>query len=71
MLSEEDVAMLEFERKWWRDSSAKNQQIRTSFGMDPIRYFQRLNGLIARPEALDFDPVLVNMLLRRRDGGPR
>ncbi|MBC6794593.1 DUF3263 domain-containing protein [Corynebacterium macclintockiae] len=67
MLSDREIAILEFERHWWLDTSAKNEHIRGEFGVDPVRYFQQLNRLIERPEALDFDPVLVRMLLRRRD----
>ncbi|OOD33469.1 hypothetical protein BWP03_02700 [Corynebacterium jeikeium] len=67
MLSDREIAILEFERRWWLDTSAKNEHIRGEFGVDPVRYFQQLNRLIERPEALDFDPVLVRMLLRRRD----
>ena len=67
MLSDREIAILEFERHWWLDTNAKNEHIRGEFGVDPVRYFQQLNRLIERPEALDFDPVLVRMLLRRRD----
>lgn len=67
MLSDREIAILEFERRWWLDTSARNEHIRGEFGVDPVRYFQQLNRLIERPEALDFDPVLVRMLLRRRD----
>lgn len=68
MLNEVEIAMLEFERRWWRNPSSKAQAIRDEFGMAPIRYYQLLNQLISRPEALEHDPVLVNTLLRRREG---
>ena len=69
MLSEREVAMLEFERQWWRNPALKNEHIRQQYDVSPIRYFQQLNSLISRPEALDFDPGLVRTLLRRRDDG--
>lgn len=65
-LSERDIAMLKFERQWWRNPALKNEMIRREFGVSPVRYFQQLNGVISRPEALDFDPALVRTLLRRR-----
>ena len=68
-LSEHEQAMLEFERQWWRHPGAKGEKIRDEFGVQPLRYFQQLNRLIERPEALDFDPLLVKMLLRRRSDG--
>ena len=66
MLSDREIAILEFERRWWRDASAKNEHIRGEFGVDPVRYFQQLNALIERPDALAYDPVTVRRLLRRR-----
>lgn len=68
MLTDRDIHMLGFERRWWRDPSAKREAIRSEFGVSPVRYFQQLNNLISQPDALDYDPVLVRMLLRRRDG---
>ena len=59
--------MLSFESLWWRDECAKAEEIRRRFQVTPVRYYQQLNALIARPEALDVDPVLVKTLLRRRD----
>lgn len=67
-LSGREIAMLEFERQWWRNPALKNEQIRQEFGVSPVRYFQQLNALISRPDALDFDPSLVRTLLRRREG---
>ncbi|RAV32313.1 DUF3263 domain-containing protein [Corynebacterium heidelbergense] len=68
MLSAEDKRMLAFERQWWLQRGAKNERIREEFHMEPVRYFQILNALIERPEALEHDPVLVRTLLRRREG---
>jgi hypothetical protein len=46
-------------------------------GLSSTRYYQLLNDLIDRPEALGFDPVLVKRLRRQRSrrnlmraGGP-
>jgi hypothetical protein len=59
--------MLEFEHSWWHTEGAKEEEIRRRFGVEPVRYFQQLNTLIDRPEALAADPVVVRTLLRRRD----
>ena len=67
-LTDDEKAMLEFEKKWWRDRRAKNEIIRREFGISPTIYFRRLSALIDRPEALEYDPILVRSLLRRRHG---
>ena len=58
--------MLAFERQWWRFAGAKEAAIRDRFGMSPTRYYQVLNALVDRPEALAVDPVLVRRLRRMR-----
>jgi hypothetical protein len=65
-LSERDRHMLAFERQWWRYAGAKEQAIRDLFGMSATRYYQVLNALIDRPEALAADPMLVKRLRRLR-----
>jgi uncharacterized protein DUF3263 len=59
-------AILDFERHWWRRPGAKEQAIRDSFEMSPTRYYQTLNALLDLPEALAYDPALVNRLQRLR-----
>lgn len=65
-LSEQDMAILTFERRWWRQPGAKEQAITDLLGVSGTRYYQMLNELIDRPEALAFDPVLVKRLRRLR-----
>ncbi|MCB0917427.1 MAG: DUF3263 domain-containing protein [Actinobacteria bacterium] len=65
-LSQDDRAILEFERVWWRFGGAKEEAIREKFSLSATRYYQRLNTLIDRPEALESDPVLVRRLQRLR-----
>jgi Protein of unknown function (DUF3263) len=65
-LSERDRAILAFERHWWRYAGAKEQAVRDQFGMSATRYYQVLNALIDRPEALAHDPLLVKRLRRLR-----
>jgi len=65
-LSERDCAILAFERNWWKYAGAKEQAIRDQFQMSATRYYQVLNALIDRPEALANDPLLVKRLRRLR-----
>ena len=65
-LSERDMRILAFERSWWRQPGAKEQAISDLLGLSATRYYQLLNDLIDRPEALGFDPVLVKRLRRQR-----
>jgi len=65
-LSEREQLILSFERRWWRYAGVKEQAIRETFGLSPTRYYQALNALLDRPEALAADPVLVNRLRRLR-----
>ena len=45
---------------------SKGAQILETIGMPVTRYYQLLNDLIDRPEALAFDPALVTRLRRQR-----
>src|SRR5204862_6811989 len=65
-LSERDMRILAFERSWWRQPGAKEQAISDMLGLSATRYYQLLNDLIDRPEALGFDPVRVKRLRRQR-----
>jgi len=65
-LSERDREILNFERQWWKYAGAKEQAVREKFQMSSTRYYQVLNALIDRPDALAFDPLLVRRLRRLR-----
>ena len=65
-LSERDLEILHFERHWWKYAGAKQQAVRENFDMSSTRYYQVLNSLIDRPEALAHDPLLVRRLRRLR-----
>jgi hypothetical protein len=65
-LSERDREVLDFERQWWKYAGAKEQAVRDKFDMSSTRYYQVLNALIDRPEALAHDPLLVRRLRRLR-----
>ena len=61
-----DRDLLRFERQWWKYAGAKEQAIRDKFQMSATRYYQILNALIDKPEALAQDPLLVKRLRRLR-----
>jgi uncharacterized protein DUF3263 len=65
-LAERETEILSFERQWWKYAGAKEQAIRELFDMSSTRYYQLLNQLIDRPEALEHDPMLVKRLRRQR-----
>lgn len=65
-LDERDAGILRFERQWWKHAGTKEQAIRDSFGFSATRYYQLLNAIIDRPEALAFDPMTVKRLRRMR-----
>ena len=65
-LSRREREVLAFERQWWKYAGAKEQAIKDLFDMSATRYYQVLNTLIDRPEALVADPMLVKRLRRLR-----
>jgi len=65
-LSERDLRILAFEARGWRSPGAKEQAISDVLGLPATRYYQLLNELIDKPEALAADPVLVKRLRAQR-----
>ena len=65
-LTEREVDVLAFERQWWRYAGAKEAAVREQFDWSATRYYQVLNALVDRPEALAHDPMLVKRLRRMR-----
>jgi hypothetical protein len=65
-LSEFDLRILAFERRGWRSPGVKEQAIAEVLELTATRYYQLLNELIDRPEALEADPVLVKRLQAQR-----
>ena len=58
--------ILAFERQWWKYAGAKEEAVKDLFSMSATRYYQVLNALVDRPEALAADPMLVKRLRRLR-----
>jgi Protein of unknown function (DUF3263) len=70
-LDDQQRAILDFERTWWKQAGAKEQAIRDTFAISPTRYYQRLNTLLELPGALSYDPGLVHRLQRLRSSALR
>jgi len=65
-LTDLEKGILEFERQWWRLPVAKEHAIKDTFDLSGPQYYQILNALIDRQEALAADPLLVKRLRRMR-----
>ena len=65
-LDERDRDMLDFEREWWKYAGAKEQAIKARFDLSTTRYYELLNRLIDRDDAVEYDPMLVKRLRRLR-----
>lgn len=70
-LSEREIAILAFERQWWKYAGAKERAIRELFNMSPTRYYQVLNNLLDRSDAVRADPMLIRRLRRVRSSRQR
>jgi len=66
VLSDLEVRILEFERSWWRYAGAKESAIKELFDLSGPRYYQLLNDLVDREDALLASPMLVKRLRRLR-----
>ena len=70
-LDRRDREILAFERQWWKYAGAKEQAIRELFDMSATRYYQVLNALLDKPEAMAADPLLIKRLRRLRTSRQR
>ncbi len=66
-LSDLEVRILDFERQWWKYAGAKDAAIKELFQISAKEYYELLNNLIDRPDALAAAPLLVKRLRRLRE----
>jgi hypothetical protein len=66
-LSDLEVRILDFERQWWKYAGAKDAAIKELFNIPAKQYYELLNNLIDRPDALAASPLLVKRLRRLRE----
>jgi hypothetical protein len=67
VLSDLEARILEFEGTWWKFAGAKESAIKELFDLNAPRYYQLLNDLIDRDDALIAAPMLVKRLRRLRE----
>jgi len=70
-LTEQDCALIDFEREWWQLQERKNEAIRARFSMSASTYYRTLHTQIEMPEAESYDPLTVRRLRRRREQARR
>ena len=66
-LSDLETRILDFEANWWRYAGAKEAAIKELFDLSAPRFYQLLNDLIDRDDALFAAPMLVKRLRRLRE----
>jgi hypothetical protein len=66
-LSDLESRILDFEASWWRYAGAKESAIKELFELSAPRYYQLLNDLIDRDDAMEAAPMLVKRLRRLRE----
>ncbi len=70
-LSDQERAMIDFEREWWQLGTRKTAEIRSRFDMSTSTYYRALHALIDRSDALAYDPLTVMRLRKRREQARR
>lgn len=66
MATERALAILAFERRWWKHAGAKEEAIRRELGLNPTAYYQLLSQVIDDPAAQAAEPALVAQLRELR-----
>jgi hypothetical protein len=65
-LTDRELEVLAFERQWWKRPGGKEKAIRELFDMSASRYYQVLNAVADKPEAVRVDPMLIKRLRKVR-----
>ena len=66
-LSDLEVRILDFERQWWKYAGIKDAAIKELFQISAKQYYELLNNLIDRSNALAASPLLIKRLRRLRE----
>jgi hypothetical protein len=67
VLTERQIAIIEFEASWWMQDEARDTAVRARFACSAEEYYQELNQLLDHPAALEVDPLVVRRLRRQRE----
>ena len=65
-LTQLEESVLAIEREFPTYSGRKDDAIRSRLGLSPIAYYQVLNTLMERPEAMKHEPQVIGRLHRAR-----
>ncbi|WP_425325210.1 DUF3263 domain-containing protein [Pedococcus bigeumensis] len=60
-----EMAILDFEREWWRHAGAKDREVSQRWGISASEYDHLLAAVAVRPEAMAYDPLTVRRIRRR------
>lgn len=66
-LTDQQLAILEFEGSWWTAAASKEQTIVERFGLSVGDYYLQLNALLDEPAADAAAPLVVRRLRRVRE----
>jgi hypothetical protein len=70
-LSDQERAILDFERDWALEVGNKDAAIRSRLGMSPSIFYKVRRSLLDSPDALEYDPLVVRRLRRDIDSRRR
>lgn len=70
MLSDEDRAILDFERASWRESGPKDRAIEMVLGLTSAAYYERLVSVVATRAGSAYDPLTAKRVLRLIESPP-
>ena len=62
MLTEEEIAVLEFEKRQWKQLANKEFLIKEELGLSETQYYLKLLGIIEKEAAVAKYPALVKRL---------
>jgi hypothetical protein len=60
-----EMAILDFEREWWRHAGARDEEVSRRWGMSASEYHRRLMAIAVRSEAMAYDPLTERRIRRR------
>lgn len=70
-LSEHQLEILAFEKKFFKYAGIKERAIATELGMTPTQYYQQVFALLEHPGAAALEPALIARLNNLREGRQR
>ena len=66
-LTDDEKATLDFEAQHFSHAGDKEEAIVRTFGHSATRHYMRVNSIIDKPAAVEYNPVMVNRLRRQRE----